>query len=1773
MKMDRKSKAEKSPPKLRTVKGNGRTAPRMNAKHLLAAYEHIPVGIVESALDGKYMDVNEEFCRILGYSRQELLRRGIKDCTHEDDYAIDYRLYEQLIAGKIPFYRIEKRYVRKDGGIIWVELTRSLISDAEGNPLYTMGVALDISDRKDVEKVLRDSVERLRLATGAAQMFMWEWDFQTQSYIIADNFEKVLGFSAGLMPKNKFETVWALSPREDLERISERFQTAVESQSDLHALPCRVINPENGQTIWLEVSAKIIYGGDGTPERMFGVAQNITENKRMENALRESEERFRAMISQATAGIAESDLDSRLIFVNPGFCQMLGYSEAELLGKTIWELTFTEDLEENKRLFKSMLEEGESYQFEKRFIRKDGSLLWTSASVTTIHDLDGKPKGGVGVILDIEKRKQAEVALAEYARQQEALYRLSDQLHRTESLADVFDSALEAILNALQCDRASILLFDNTDVMRFVAWRGLSDKYRKATDGHSPWKPDVKDPQPIAMDDVRTADLDESLRSVILGEGIGSLAFIPLVVTGTLIGKFMIYFNAPHSFQEGELDLGLTIAHQLASGIDRKHAEEALGRERETLERLFETMPVMVSMIDPESNSMRLNAEFERRSGWKSEEVSVLSLLESLYPDPEYRQDVLKRMAEAGKNEWVEVQVQTRDGRTLDSIWSNISIIENQKLVMGIAIGIDITERKQTEKRLVLMAEVSELLRNVDDPTELMYTISEAVGEHLHVKRALFNEIDLEHDREIIHRDYHNGLESVAGVHKVSAYSSITSQEVAAGKTVVNIDSKTDPRTAQDYEKTYALSRERAYVVVPMMRENRWVASLWVSDDTPRDWSPEDVSLLETIAERTWAIIEKLRINTALRESERRFREMIDALPAAVYTTDAEGILTHFNPAAVEFAGRLPELGADKWCVTWKLYYPDGTPMPHEECPMAITLKEGRVIRGVEAIAERPDGKRIWFEPYPTPLRDNEGIVIGGINMLVDITERKRAEEALRASETLYRTIARNIPGGGVYVVDKDFRYLIAEGPITEAFGLSREMLEGHAVSEVFPGERGKNMEARLRKNFAGESLDFETIHNGRVYWTQQAPLLDSIGQAIILTLDITERKQAEEALRQSEERFARFMQHLPGLAWIKDMQGRYVYANAAAEQTFHTPRERLYGSTDEDIFPSKVAAQFRRNDEQALADEKGVQVIETLEHADGVTHYSLVSKFPIPGPDGNATLIGGTAFDMTERLIAEEALRESEERFRAILRQATAGIARKDAEGTFIFVNQAYCDMLGYSEQELLGKTCWDVTHQDYLPENKRLYNRMMTEGIPFKMEKRLTHKDGSLIWVDISVSPIMDASGKPQSAVAVEVDITKRKQAEEALRQLNLQLEDRILSRTAKLRDVNHTLREEIAERQRVEEALRQSEALARANEEKLSTLFELLPVGISFLDPEGHIIQGNPALTNILKLSNEQLSNQSHGSRKYIRANGTIMPVTEFASQRALTEGKTVYNLETGVILEDGEVVWTSVSAAPVDVADVGAVVVTVDITESKRAERALQESRERLQILSQRLVEVQEEERRAIARELHDRVGQTLAALNINLIIISGQLGGKVDEQTSSRLNDSMKLVAETIALVRDVMSNLRPSVLDDYGLEAAIDSHLSQFTSRYEISVRFEKPSQPIPRLGTSKEMTFLRIAQEALMNIARHAHATQVHLAIWQVDNTICMTVQDNGTGITSWQDANRPGSHGLTIMRERAEAFGGNLKVNTVPGKGTKVEVRIPVETNDPSQAQEGKS
>ena len=203
------------------------------------------------------------------------------------------------------------------------------------------------------------------------------------------------------------------------------------------------------------------------------------------------------------------------------------------------------------------------------------------------------------------------------------------------------------------------------------------------------------------------------------------------------------------------------------------------------------------------------------------------------------------------------------------------------------AISLNRTDRERrladlalrhSEARLTVLVRVSELTRTLQDPYELSYAVAETVGPHLKVRRCLFNELDIERDLEIVHKDYCDDAESVAGEHRISEYSSITSHEMEHGNTVVNCDSKTDPRTAADYHRAYQANGERAYVAVPLMREGRWVGSLWASDDQPRQWTKEEVSLLQTVAERTWTAIEKLRAEA---ERERLLQSEQEARDAA----------------------------------------------------------------------------------------------------------------------------------------------------------------------------------------------------------------------------------------------------------------------------------------------------------------------------------------------------------------------------------------------------------------------------------------------------------------------------------------------------------------------------------------------------------------------------------------------------------------------------------------------------------------------------------------------------------------------------------------------------------------------------------------------------------------------------------------------------------------------------------------------------------------------------
>jgi PAS domain S-box-containing protein len=262
-------------------------------------------------------------------------------------------------------------------------------------------------------------------------------------------------------------------------------------------------------------------------------------------------------------------------------------------------------------------------------------------------------------------------------------------------------------------------------------------------------------------------------------------------------------------------------------------------------------------------------------------------------------------------------------------------------------------------------------------------------------------------------------------------------------------------------------------------------------------------------------ITERRRDHAALSAREQQWRQMLQALPVAVYMTDAQGRITFYNKAAADLWGVRPEIGTSEFCGSWKLYWPDGTPLPHEACPMALALKERRPNCGMEAVAERPDGTRIPFLPYPTPLWDENGELIGALNTLVDISELKRGEEtALR--------LASVVESSHDAIVSKDLNGIITSwnGSSEQLFGYTAAEVIGRPITILIPEDRHDEEKTILERLARGERVDhFETVRrrkDGSLIELSLtiSPVRNARGEVIgasKIARDITERRQAEE--------------------------------------------------------------------------------------------------------------------------------------------------------------------------------------------------------------------------------------------------------------------------------------------------------------------------------------------------------------------------------------------------------------------------------------------------------------------------------------------------------------------------------------------------------------------------------------------------------------------------------------------------------------------------------------
>ncbi len=502
-----------------------------------------------------------------------------------------------------------------------------------------------------------------------------------------------------------------------------------------------------------------------------------------------------------------------------------------------------------------------------------------------------------------------------------------------------------------------------------------------------------------------------------------------------------------------------------------------------------------------------------------------------------------------------------------------------------------------------------------------------------------------------------------------------------------------------------------------------------------------------------------------------------------------------------------------------------------EPPPKTYALEPGKVLDKEQTIRTKTGENLIWYFYAVSLGKTGDGRIIT-MSTAVDITRRKQAEQALlELNQTLEnriadRTIAleqelhqrqqidRNLTHSQVLLnsliectpdiiaaMDTDFNCLVANQAAKTKFSkLSGRPFEvGQNLLETLshlPSEQGHAKEVWGRA-FRGEhfsiTLELGELTQDRHYYEMNySSMRDPSGEilgASLMGRDVNDRIKTDQSLRESEVRFQAFMNHSPALNWINDHEGKIVYCNLNLANLFHQSVDELVGKTPFDLHPRELAEQHVANN-RLVAD--GGEVLETIESAfrpDGSLSEFLVYKFPIK-IEGSEQLIGGVGLDITTQIQVQKALRESEEKLKAILDNAPVGIYVKNLQGQFLLVNQYILDFLQVSEQQCLGQTFAEVMPGEFADLIEANEREIIESGIPYYFEENITLLDGIHTFYTVKLI-LEDLSGKPYALCVISTDISDRKQAEIALLEAKEAAEAANQTKSVFLANMSHELR----------------------------------------------------------------------------------------------------------------------------------------------------------------------------------------------------------------------------------------------------------------------------------------------------------------------------------------------------------------------------------------------
>jgi PAS domain S-box-containing protein len=861
-------------------------------------------------------------------------------------------------------------------------------------------------------------------------------------------------------------------------------------------------------------------------------------------------------------------------------------------------------------------------------------------------------------------------------------------------------------------------------------------------------------------------------------------------------------------------------------------------------------------------------------------------------------------------------------------------------------------------------------------------------------------------------------------------------------------------------------------------------------------------------------ITNRRKIEKELQDSERYLKDTQQIAQLGTYTMD----INSNRWSSSHMLNNILGIDDDytKTMETWaEIIHPDWQQLMLDYFQSDVVKQKSKFDK-VYKIIRKNDLQERWVHGFGALVFDDEGSPILMIGTIQDITDMKRAEEALTISEAKYRTIFENVQD--VYYQIDNNGYVIELSPSVSYYtGYSRDKLIGKPVLDLYfePTAREKFLLQINRTGIIRDyELDIKDSDNKILHVSINAQVVfDGDRNPIYIEgflRDITKRKKAEYLLKASESKFRDYIQFAPHAVFVADEAGNYIEANPAASRMTGYSQAELLTIDQSKLVSADSFERFVAHFENVK--QKGYALDEfLLIRKDSQKIFISVDTVKISN-----NLFLGFVVDITDRKKAQEILKENEQFLIETQRIAQLGNCTIDLASKTWRSSEVLNTIFGIDVNFDNSYKGWQKTIHPDFEEGVLEYflNDVIKNKIHFDSKfKIIRQTDGEIRWVQAVGKLKFDLEGKPTQLIVTIQDVTERKQATEALRE---------------------------------------SEALYR-------TTLNASPDSVIILEMDGSIRMVSPSFLTLCHFDDESKVKGRNLFEFLVPEDQMIAQSnTIFMFQGYM--GTVVYRMvrTNGEIFHaeiKGDIIWSDDGVAT------GMVYIIRDISGRIKIEHDLKRSQDQLKNFAAHLQNVREEERVMLAREIHDELGQILIAIKIDLGMLRQKVSKVVSETEAEHIqpnfDDLFGLVDNTINTTRKIMTDLRPEVLDLVGFVDAAKLHILNFQQRCKISCTFENKVNDLV-LNSEQSVALYRILQESLSNIARHSKATTVIVQLSYMSGKLKLEVDDNGIGFDVKQKSKLE-SYGLIGIRERTYLLDGEFVINSQLGVGTSLKIIMP--------------